>query len=235
MAKSKGGPTFFEVLRTTNNSSKPAAGRALENARPEEPLIKPEPLDVAKELNVKPVIRAVEPEPVHVPAPAPTTPIIRHVEETFEPDKGSFQVSYSVGAFALLIAIVGMLGAFWFGVKQGRSLSAPAPAPVAQKPAADVTPPPPAAVQQWYTIKLYSWGFVNEQEKSTVRKIAEQHQQALMKKGFQAQLAFTSKEIVLVYGKFRNRTESKNVLDALRRVQYNDRPYYEKADFVPAE
>jgi len=231
MAKAKGGPTFFEVLRTTNSSSKPAAGRALENPKAEEPIIKPvanDPLDIVKELAPKPPV-----ETVHVPQPMP---VIRHVEETFEPDQSGFRISYTVGAFALLIAVVGMLGAFWFGVKQGRSPTPSTPAPIAQKPAPDVrVPPQPQAVQQWYTIKLYAWSYANDLEKSTVRKIAEQHQQNLVKKGFQATIASTGRELVLVCGKFKNRTESRNVLDALRRVDYNGRPYYEKADFVAAE
>lgn len=242
MAKGKGGPTFFEVLRTTNNSSKPAVGRALENSRPEEPVVKappipaePQPLDLVKELAIKPVPVAPPTPVVPEPVKAPPAPIVaRHVEEEFEPDQGGVRVTHTVAAFAVLVAVIGMMGAFWFGVRQGRSIAAPSrPAPVADSPA--VESPAPVVAQQWYTIKLYGWGYVNEREKNAAKKIAEEHLQNLIKKGFQALMVSTSKEIVLVYGKFKNRTESKNVLDALRRVEYNGRLYYEKADFVQAE
>jgi hypothetical protein len=224
MAKPKGGPTFFEVLRTTNSRSTP--GQALECKKAEEPIAPavpaapptPPPLDLARELS-----------------PAPVAPVIRHVEEDPTPDVRGINISYTVAAFAALVAVVGILASFWFGVKQGRGMAAPSitPPPIVQKDAPKENPAP--AVARWYTIKLYSWGFLNDREKAVARKFAVEHQQALAAKGYDARISETAKEVVLIYGKFKDRNEGKNVLDALRKFSYNSDLRFAKADFVLAE
>ncbi len=231
MAKQKGGPTFFEVLRTQKKPTGQALDPSphLEPAKPTPVLPQPEPLNLERELRLE-----------SLPPPATTLPkpVIRDVEEKFEPDTKGFRISFTVALFVALIFVGAALGSFAYGVRYGRSHAEPSTTIVQDNPAPSVSTPTagPAAATRFVTIKLCSWEFANSASKAAALKSAHNGKKALTEKGYRDGIVVeSSREVLLVYGKYKEGQQPNNVLDELRRFAYNGGPSFARAGFVPVE
>jgi hypothetical protein len=253
MGKRKTGPTFFDVLRTTKSPRKSVRSAALDSGEVEEkvPPVANEPVVPPPRLAVdSPQIKAAAPVPA-----APVPPLFRpRVSESpvsaaldgSEPEEKSFRVTVPVALFAVLIALIAVVGSFAVGVRYGMQVAPvqtaaktqlpPAPAAIPEQPK---QAPAPAVAQpestRFWTIKLYAWSFSGEREKAAAQKTAQEHRDALAAAGFTPLVVEQGSTFVLVHGKYKDRSEARNVLDALRKFKYNAALRFKDADFVAAE
>jgi len=249
--KGKAGPSFFDVLRTTMKlelNPEVAEEKPAPPAPPPPRVMLTPPLTPVPNFCARP---AVEPTPRVEPPPP--------VEESSDPDRRAFAVSQTAALFGGLVALITLLGAFYFGVRVGRaseSSAAPgtsrpvratsvseqpvAPMPQPSVPAPDAAPAPAPAPTPKFTIHVMSWPARNRAEKDRAQNNATYFANFLSEKGFQDLKAVSSADQITLYmGQFATNTDAaaRKVLDALRGVQYASgstpaRTIFRGSDFV---
>lgn len=228
--KGKGGPTFFEVLRTTFNEQKTSTSvqPAVQTETPP-----PQPVQVI----VDPAVEEIEPPPappapqVVTPPPQPASEPIKLVEEPptaapvaeqkFDPDTRFIKVTQTSALFAALIAVMALLGSFVLGMKVGKGMAA--------------IPATPQQVKSPYSIKAAEWPFKDAAEQKEMQRSAEYFKSEFEKLGVRdvRVLALPTKYVLLV-GKFADPAEARKILDDVRRYRYSTPSGY-KEIFKTAE
>jgi hypothetical protein len=243
--KGKGGPSFFDILRTT---MKQELNPSKSDAPPPPPDIKltPELPSFGKD--------APDGEPDIPPPPVARRPLTPAVMEPKrgalespgpdDPDVRTFSISQTTALFGLLIGLIVLLGAFYAGIRVGRMSSAPetsekpiiveaeketAPetqAPVEVTPTPAPQPRPAAAPPPKWTIKLMEWQARTSFEGEKNKKGADYFKRYLESKGHaQAKVSTPQGKVILYYGAYPDRTapQALKELDALRSIKYSGR------------
>lgn len=234
MKPAKGGPSFFEVLRSTARTELSSSGFSGESAAPAEATEAP-----------KPQPSEAQPVPQARPAPPPVPPPEREPGPDPDPDERVLRVSHTAALFGALIGLIALMSTFYAGIRVGRATAGTDPGTEgaaaedgsgskAGVPASYVPLPKP------WTIELLKWQARTERERKGGEHRAGVLQEFLRQNGFPEAWHRTADGMVtLYYGSFDSRDdpEATRVLDRLRRIAYplpghGPRLLFRKAAFV---
>lgn len=248
--KGKGGPSFFDVLRTTMKQELNPPTQVEEGAGKETPATAAAipPAAIAR-LRGRPAPETPPEPPIPVETAKPIPPATPAMSEGGDPDRKMVQVSQTAVVFGLLIGMIVLLMAFYAGIRVGRTAEAASPpepnrAAAASVPPAQVSeapapasapvpsketsqpPAPPAASEPVpkFTIHVMWWPAGDRTEKERADRNAAFFANYLSEKGFEDLAIVPGKGRVTLYmGKFVSNTapEARKVLDAVRAVQYS--------------
>lgn len=216
--KGKGGPTFFEVLRTTFNEQKSSTSVS-STVQAETP--PPQPVPVV----VDPAVEQIEPPPAPpVPTPPPqpavtqapepnqrvqeSPPAVMVAEQKFDPDAKFLRVTHTSAVFGVLVVVMALLGSFLLGVQIGKGMA---------------NLPETQAFQKLpYSIKAAEWPFKDAAEQKEMQRSAEYFRGEFEKLGLKdvRVLALPTKYVLLV-GKFADPAAARKILDDVRRYRYS--------------
>lgn len=237
--KSKGGPTFFEVLRTTFNEQKSSTSiqPAVQTETPPPPQavpvivdpaveeIEPPPAPPAPQVVTPPlppvVVQAPQPAPEPIKLVEKAAPAAPVAEQKFDPDTRFIKVTQTSALFAALIAVMALLGSFLLGMKVGKGMAA--------------LPAGGQQVKMPYAIKAAEWPFKDAAEQKEMQRSAEYFRAEFEKLGVKdARVLALPTKYVLLVGKFADPAEARKILDDVRRYRYSTPSGY-KEIFKTAE
>ncbi len=171
------------------------------------------------------------------PAPA-RLDISRAPATPSTPGERVLKLTYNNAAFAALIGVAVLFGAYSIGMRVGRSQTPASPAAAANPSTEpDPAPQPPPINPRLYSIKLMEWAAANQQQLTVAKNNAQSSKNGLAAAGYRdAQILTTTDRVILVYGTFENRSsdQAKATLEALKKLKLDrDRePRFAKAGFV---
>lgn len=156
------------------------------------------------------------------------------------PGERVLKLTYNNAAFAALIGVAVLFGAYSIGMRVGRTQTPASPAAGAPIPSGEADPAAaqPAPINpKLFSIKLMEWPAQNQQQLTVAKANAQASKNSLATAGYRdAQILTTTDRVVLVYGTFENRSsdQAKATLEALKRIKLErDRePRFAKAGFV---